>query len=101
MPPRRGPTDLLRKLTLFQLDSRAESVVIGPYPFKNQPQLVGAVSVPELLDKGGGEYIRGELVHYEPRPYVERCLNPTLKFMTQIIERNPVHSARVRSVRTA
>lgn len=93
-PPRRGPTDLLRKFTDFGYDRRRQMTVVGPWPFPSQPKLVGAVSVPELLDKGGGEVIGGDLVKYEPRPFVESTLAPTVRFMTQLIERSPV-GARV------
>lgn len=97
-PPRRGPTDLLRKLTIFEMDRQHESVVIGPMPFDEQPPLVGAVSVPELLDKGGYEQIGKELVKYEPRPFVERTLPPTLRFLEKTIEKQPVDNRRGFSV---
>src|SRR5690606_37304806 len=35
-PPRRGPTDLLRKFIFFGVEKSSESVVIGPMAFKSQ-----------------------------------------------------------------
>lgn len=89
-PPRRGPTDKLRKFTDFGVDPTNESVVAGSWPFPTQPDLVGAVSVPQLLDQGGYERIGSQLVKYEPRPFVERSLPPTQKFMEKIIEQRPI-----------
>lgn len=89
-PPRIGPTGKLKKYTFSSLDPQRESVVIGPDPFPQQPTMFGRVSVPELLDKGGDEIVLGQLVRYGPRPYVERCLDPTLKFMQTIIQRHPI-----------
>lgn len=94
-PPRRGPTDLLRRFTFFGMDPGSESVVVGPYPFKKQPPLVGAVSVPELLDKGGAELIGKQLVKYDPHPFVERTLPPVTRFMDKLIEQRPVGARRV------
>jgi hypothetical protein len=89
-PPRRGPTDKLRKHIYFAIDTANESVVIGPEPFPKQPQLVGRVSVPELLNKGGVEIIMGDRVKYGPRPYVEPMLKVTLNKLRQNIAAKPV-----------
>ena len=89
-PPRRGPSDKLRKFIFFGLDPNSESVVIGPSPFPNQPAMPGRVSVPELLNKGGTEIIFGTPVHYGPRPYIEPSLPATQRQMEKLIERTPL-----------
>jgi hypothetical protein len=89
-PPRRGPTDKLRRHIYFQVDIPKESVVIGPEPFPKQPKMVGRVSVPQLLNKGGIEIIMGDRAVYGPRPYVETILNVTLKKLRENIAKNPV-----------
>jgi len=91
-PPRRGPTDKLRKNIDFGVDPQTSSVVIGAWPFPKQPALVGAVTVPELLNKGGGEIVGGVLVKYEPRPFVETVFEITHRKMGQFIEQRPVQS---------
>lgn len=85
-PPRRGPTDLLRRFILFGVDPDTERVVIGALPFRKQPRLSGVKTVPELLEKGGGEYIGNELVKYQPRQFVQPALDTTLAKMGDLIE---------------
>jgi hypothetical protein len=90
-PPRRGPTDLLRRFILFGVDPDSERVVIGAMPFRRQPRFSGGiVSVPELLEKGGGEYIKDELVHYQPRPFVNPAFDITLAKMKEKIQSVPL-----------
>jgi hypothetical protein len=89
-PPRRGPTDKLRKHIYFSIDVEHESVVIGPEPFAHQPVMPGRVSVPELLNKGGIEIIFGIPVKYGPRPFIETILPPALGKLKQEIARHPV-----------
>lgn len=90
-PPRRGPTDLLRKFILFGVNPDTETVVIGAMPFRKQPRFSGGiVSVPELLEKGGGEYIRGELVQYQPRPFVQPAFATTRNKLADLIEKTPL-----------
>lgn len=89
-PPRRGPTDKLRRFMDFGIDNN-ETVVIGAWPFPKQPSLVGVVSVPELLNKGGGEFIGSQLVQYGPRPFVEPTLPPVARKMRQLVEQRPIH----------
>lgn len=85
-PPRRGPNDYLRKFTKFAVDF-PDTVVAGPQPFASQPKMVGRVSVPELLDKGGHEYIGGQLVKYDPHPYLAPVEKNARKRFAQLIER--------------
>jgi hypothetical protein len=89
-PPRRGPTDKLRRHIYFSVDVAKESVVIGPEPFPSQPVMVGRVSVPELLNKGGIEVIFGQRVKYGPRPYVETILKPALAKLRENIRKKPI-----------
>lgn len=89
-PPRRGPTDLLRKFIFFGVDPQTESTVVAPLVFSSQPSLAGAASVPELLNYGGSEIVGGDLVKYAPHPFVEPALDPTFRKMAQLIEANPV-----------
>lgn len=89
-PPRRGPTDKLRKHIYFNIDKTKPSVVIGPEPFPRQPQMLGRVSVPQLLNKGGIEIIMGDAVAYGPRPFVETILKPALKILKEDIRKHPV-----------
>lgn len=89
-PPRRGPKDLLRKFILFTVDPKSQSVVIGAAPFAKQPSLLGATTVPELLNYGGGQNTGGVLVKYGARPFVEPALATTLRKMEQEIERVPL-----------
>jgi hypothetical protein len=89
-PPRRGPSDLLRQGLHFSVDEASETVTIGAMMFANQARLVGAASVPDLLNKGGGEIIAGQLVKYEPRPFVEPALETTYRKMADLVEKVPL-----------
>lgn len=93
-PPRRGPTDLLRKRIFFGVEADTETVVIGPEMFAKQPQLFGATSVPQLLDKGGSEAIRvggmNTIAKYEPRPFVAPALPPTREAMERFLVEIPL-----------
>lgn len=89
-PPRRGPSDLLRKHIYFGLEEHGETVVIGPMKFGSQPRLVGASSVPELLEKGGGEYIGNKLVKYDPHPFAKPTLPLATKKFHELIEKEPL-----------
>lgn len=93
-PPRRGPTDLLRKRIFFGVEADTETVVIGPEMFAKQPALVGATSVPQLLDQGGKEHVRiaglSYLANYEPRPFVGPQMPIAQKRMAELIEEIPL-----------
>jgi hypothetical protein len=93
-PPKRGPSDLLRKRIFFGVETETESVVIGPEMFAAQPRLVGAVSVPQLLDQGGQEEVRfgGRpfLARYEPRPFVGPTLPIAQRRMEELTEEIPL-----------
>ena len=89
-PPRRGPTDNLYRFTDFGIDPATESAVIGAIPFDQQPRMEGRVSVPELLDKGGGEYIGNLLVQYDAYPFTAPSLGPTAAKMAQLVESIPL-----------
>jgi len=89
-PPRRGPTDLLRKNIFFGVDLPSESVVIGPRVFAKQPKLRGAKSVPELLNSGGVEIIMDRPVTYEPRPYIETVLPVAARKLAELVEKVPL-----------
>lgn len=88
-PPRLGPTGKLQRYNDFGIDHN-DTVVMGTVPFKKQPELVKAVTVPDLLNAGGGERIAGQLVKYGPRPFVEVSLPPVVRFTKQLIKSNPV-----------
>jgi hypothetical protein len=88
-PPRRGPSDLLRRFIFFGIDEHRETVVIGPMRFGSQPVMPNRVSVPELLNKGGIEIIFGKPVQYGPRPFVEPTLPIAEKKMAELIEKTP------------
>jgi hypothetical protein len=89
-PPRRGPTDKLRRHIYFSLDPTTESVVIGPAPFANQPYMPGRASVPELLDKGGYQRIVEQMVKYEPHPYTPQTMEVAKRKFRQLIEKTPL-----------
>lgn len=89
-PPRVGPTRKLRSNIDFGIDPKTESVVIGAYPFPNQPSLAGRVTVPELLDKGGGEVISGQLVKFGERPFTKPILPIAQRKMAELIEKTPL-----------
>lgn len=86
-PPRRGPTDLLRKFTLWDVVEERGNItaVIGAEKFAKQPRLVGVSAVPELLEKGGGEYIGSQLVAYSPHPFAAPSQQPTINKMPELI----------------
>jgi hypothetical protein len=87
--PRRGPKDTLRKNIIFVVDD--DSVVIGARPFAQQPTLIGAASVPHLLDQGGIEVLPGSVrAEYEPRPFVGPTMDPTEKKFRELIESEPL-----------
>lgn len=93
-PPRRGPTDLLRKRIFYGVETETETVVIGPEKFTKQPELIGAASVPELLDKGGKEvfhFARQRFIaSYEPRPFVGPLVPLAEKTLERFIEDIPL-----------
>lgn len=89
-PPRRGPSDKLRKHIYFAIDANKPSVVIGPEPFPRQPVMQGRVSVPELLNKGGVEIILGVPAKFGPRPFVETILKPAMKALKGEIKKHPI-----------
>jgi hypothetical protein len=89
-PPRRGPTDLLRRFIFFGVDMTTESVVIGPMKFDSQP-VMNRVSVPELLNKGGVEIIFGKPVQYGPRPFAEPVLPVAQRQMEKLIQTTPLY----------
>ncbi len=93
-PPRRGPTDLLRKRIFYGVETDTETVVIGPEKFTKQPELIGASSVPELLDKGGKEVFRFArdrfVADYEPRPFVAPLVPLAERTLERFIEETPL-----------
>lgn len=89
-PPRRGPTDLLRKHIYFGLDPDGETVVIGPMLFSKQPPLVQVTTIPELLNKGGGQNIMGRYVKYEPHPFTPRPAELAAKKLAELVKSEPL-----------
>jgi hypothetical protein len=91
-PPKSGPKKTLRKNIVFVVDD--ESVVIGARPFPSQPTLIGAASVPHLLDSGGIEIIEAlggsARAVFEPRPFISPSLDPTERKFRQLIESEPL-----------
>lgn len=89
--PPRSRSGELKQHIYFGVDPKTESVVIGPMVFRKQPAgLVGAKSIPELLNKGGGQRLKGVLVKYAPHPFVEPILPIAEKKMAEEIERTPL-----------
>ena len=70
----------------FTVDLVTYMVSVGPILFSKQPKLVGANKVPELLEFGGKEHLKKELVQYEPRPFVAPALELSEKRMTALVE---------------
>lgn len=90
-PPRRGPSDLLRKHIYFGLTPDNETVVIGPMLFSSQPQgLQGARTVPELLNKGGSVVNRGMVSQYAPHPYVEGPAELAKRKLAELVASEPL-----------
>ncbi|MFO0790461.1 MAG: hypothetical protein U0805_13485 [Pirellulales bacterium] len=94
-PPRRGPTDLLRKFMFFGVDESTQSVVIGPMAFSKQPAMTGAASVPELLEQGGSElqkWIDGQTIQteYKPHPFAAPTLPVAERKFRELIESVPL-----------
>ncbi len=85
-PPRRGPTDNLRKAEKFVVDLDTYEVTAGPIIFGKQPKLVDAADVPELLEGGGSEQIGDELVQYSRHPFVEPALEKAKQRIAQLVE---------------
>lgn len=94
LPPRRGKLDLLRKHIYYSYDPESESVVIAPLVFAKQPPLIGAASVPELLEFGGREVFQGKgnswIGTYSPRPFVRPVMPLALDKMAEEIDRIPL-----------
>ena len=94
LPPRRGPLDLLRKHIYYSYDPASESVVIAPLVFAKQPPLIGAASVPELLEFGGQEmfHAKGQVWTgtYAPRPFVRPVMPLAQRKMAEEIESIPL-----------
>lgn len=94
LPPRRGALDLLRKHIYYSYDEASESVVIAPLVFAKQPPLIGASSVPELLEFGGKEQFHAKghswTGTYSPHPYVRPVLPLAEEKLAQEIESVPL-----------
>lgn len=90
-PPRRGPTDLLRKHIYFGVEPDSETVVVGPMMFSSQPKLSGVVSVPQLLEEGGREHTIAGLVKYSPRPFVAPTMPTAQKKFAELTESTPLY----------
>lgn len=88
-PPRRGPKDLLRTNVLFYLDPATESVAVGARVFSRQPDLIGVSDVPELLEFGGKERIRGETAEYVPHPFIFPALDTSKKKFRDLVDKIP------------
>ena len=94
-PPRSRQGDL-RKHIYFGLDPVTESVVIAPLKFQSQPKLIGAESVPDLLEGGGQELLMDPRrkttvkVEYGPRPFVAPQLQPAEQKMADELEKTPL-----------
>jgi hypothetical protein len=94
LPPRRGALDLLRKHIYYSYDEPTESVVIAPLVFTKQPPLIGASSVPELLEFGGKELFHAKghawTGTYSPHPFVRPILPLAEAKLAEEIERTPL-----------
>lgn len=87
--PPRSRAGELRQHIYFGLDPKTESVVIGPLKFGKQPDLVNAASVPDLLNKGGGQRIAGKLVRYSPHPFAEPLLPLAERKLVELVKNEP------------
>jgi hypothetical protein len=85
-PPRRGPKDTLRKAEKFTVDPKTFEVTAGPIVFGSQPQLVGASDVPEILEGGGSEKIKDQLVKYAPHPFIRPAVEIAKQRMAALVE---------------
>lgn len=85
--PPRSRTGLLKNKMAFAVDEQRLIVTVGTQTLPNQPQLVGAVSVPQLLDQGGGEFIAGFLAVFAPRPFVQQAAGATAQQMLKFLRR--------------
>jgi hypothetical protein len=93
--PPRSRQGGLRENIYFGLDEVTESVVIAPLRFQSQPKLIGAASVPELLEGGGGEMSERKdgtvsISEYAPRPFVAPQQQPAEQKLAQEIESTPL-----------
>jgi hypothetical protein len=89
-PPRRGPSDKLRKNIFFGVDPETASTVVGPLIFSKQPAGIMPPTVPEPLEFGGVKNAGGQQVQYLPRPFVYPSLDPTEQKFRQLIETEPL-----------
>lgn len=87
--PPRSRSGELRQHIYFGVDDKTESVVIGPMKFGKQPDLVNAASVPDLLNKGGGQRIAGSLVRYSAHPFVGPLLPLAEKKLSALVKSEP------------
>lgn len=75
-PPGQPPSSHSGELRLifFAWDSRSESVVVGPVPFR--AKRVGSAVVPRLLEHGGpGITSKGKPGYWRPRPFMAPALD--------------------------
>lgn len=85
-PPRRGPKDTLRKAMKFTVDPKTFEVTAGPIVFGAQPQLVGASDIPELVEGGGTEKIKDQLVQYSAHPFIQPAIEIAKQRMAALVE---------------
>jgi hypothetical protein len=75
-PPRRGPSDLLRRFIFFAWEPIRETVVVGPVALgRPRPEGSAAQTVPELLEFGGTYERWGKRRAMAPRPYMGTALD--------------------------
>jgi hypothetical protein len=90
-PPRRGPTDKLRKNIFFGVDPETASTVVGPLIFNKQPAGIMPPTVPELLEFGGTATSKlGLPATYPPHPFAGPSFDPTLQQFERLIESEPL-----------
>lgn len=91
--PPKSKSGTLKKNIIFIVDR--DGVVIGARPFAKQPRMMGAVSVPQLLEEGGRELVPNFMggrvfAKYGKRPFVRPSFDPTLKKFRELIESEPL-----------
>lgn len=99
--PPRYHTKLLRNLIFFDYDKRKNEVIVGPQkintPSDRNRQILGASTVPELLEKGGTVIVSRintktkeryvQRLDYRPRPFIQPAVPKARKALADKMEK--------------
>lgn len=91
----KGGQGALRALTEFGYDKDDHKLVIGPQLITSTTTPLGGKTVPQLLNEGGGAFIRKfgggrVMATYEPRPFVQPAVDKGIDKFRDLLKTVPL-----------